>query len=346
MEQIDIGTFLKRRRHFPVIDVRSPGEYEQGHILSALNMPLFNNEERAEVGTLYKQEGQAVAMKRGLDIVGPKMVSFIEFVEQLDTDTVLLYCWRGGKRSSSVGWLLENYGFSAHTLAGGYKSYRQALLSYFQQPLPLRILTGYTGSRKTETLHALASLGEQVVDLEGLARHQGSRFGNPMSSGQPTAEHFQNSLYEAFLPLDLSQPIWLEDESFRIGQVHMVEPLYHQKEKSPHLLIEVPKASRIEHLVQNYGRLPRRKLIEATRAIQKKLGGKDTQQAIDYLESGEIGSAAAIILQYYDRRYRKSIEKKQKLLTAHIKDETGDPQRVAAEIIKLKAHESISAHSI
>jgi len=333
MQQVDIHTFLDLRDQRPVLDVRSPGEYEQGHIVHAHSMPLFDNEERAEVGTLYKQKGREPAIKRGLDIVGPKMRPFIEYVESMNTRDVLLHCWRGGMRSASVGWLLETYGFDVTTLEGGYKAYRRAALDYFEQPLKLKVLTGYTGSMKTEVLWALRERGEQVVDLEGLANHQGSAFGNRLCDGQPSSEHFQNKLFEAFRPLVRQRRIWVEDESFAIGKVRLIKPFYDQKECSPQIFLDVPQAQRVQHLQRNYGRLSADKLIEATDSIRKRLGHEKADMAQERIAAGDLATAAGIILTYYDKRYRKAVERKKELIEVHLEDASNDPEVIAEKLL-------------
>lgn len=318
MKRVSAHTFLEKLPDVPLLDVRSPAEYEEGHIPEAVSFPLFNNQERAIIGTLYKQQGRTKAIKKGLEIVGPKMVGFVEEAEKLNSTQLALYCWRGGMRSESMAWLLERCGIETYVLEGGYKAYRKILGDFFDQKLPLHVLTGYTGSKKTQLLHLLREKGEQVVDLEGLARHQGSSFGNQKSKSQPTTEHFQNLLFEEFRKLDLLRPIWIEDESMRIGRVMLVEALYQQKNRSPHFVVEVQKEQRVDFLVTDYGKLQPEQLITATEAIRKKLGGDKSAEAIEHIRSGQLEQAAAITLNYYDARYRQSLERKQQFIKARL----------------------------
>lgn len=334
MKRLQLDTFLAQGSEKPIIDVRSPGEYCQGHLPHSHNMPLLSDEERAVVGTLYKQKGPRPAFKKGLDFIGPKMSGFIDFAEGLGAEELLVHCWRGGNRSYSVGMLLEAYGFTVSTLEGGYKSYRRAAIDFFDQYLPLIVLTGYTGSLKTGVLHALAGMGEQVVDFEGLACHQGSAFGRQPSQVQPTSEQFQNLLYEAFRKLDLTQRIWVEDESMRIGGVNLVPALYLQKNVAPCVFLDIPRDIRLENLVKNYSSAPRESLVRATTSIQKKLGKKETQQALGHIEKGEALQAATIILKYYDKRYYKSILEKQGNFRLHLKTVDNDPESIAREILE------------
>ena len=311
---IDVVGFLRGEGTSPILDVRSPSEFAHGHIPGAVSFPLFSDEERAIVGTTYKQKGQQQAVKIGLEITGPKMVDFITKAEVLGSKSFRVHCWRGGMRSESVSWLLQQYGFETQLLEGGYKAYRQELLRYFSEDLPLRVVTGYTGSGKTRLLHELASAGEQVIDLEGYANHQGSSFGNQNCDEQPTTEQFQNDLFDAFMKLDQKRTIWLEDESICIGRVSLPEPLFTQMNASPHVQIDVQKSIRIENLMRDYGQIDKAKLAVATRSITKKLGHKKAEAALGHIEVGEMQEAASIILTYYDSSYRKSVERKAALI--------------------------------
>jgi tRNA 2-selenouridine synthase len=200
-------------------------------------------------------------------------------------------------------------------------------------------LTGYTGSKKTALLHLLAKQGEQVIDLEALAGHQGSSFGNRKSTGQPSSEHFQNLVYEHSRALDRTKPIWIEDECMRIGQVTLNEGLFRQMTKSPHIFLSVHKKERINYLVEEYGMLPVEKLIEATYSIQKKLGLEKTIKAIELMKEGKLKDAAEIILTYYDRFYHKSISKKESLVIRKLEYRMNQLPELAVELANEIAHE-------
>lgn len=338
MKVIQISEFLHESS--PILDVRSPSEYADGHISSAISFPLFSDEERTEVGTLYKQGGKDVAVKRGLDLVGPKMRSLIEEAERLDSKNFRVHCWRGGMRSRSVAWLLETYGFTCIVLEGGYKSYRGAICDFFQAPLPLQVLSGYTGTKKTEILLALRKMGEQVIDLEGLADHQGSSFGNIMSRSQPSTEQFHNLLYESARQFDLGRPIWIEDESFMIGRCALPQGLYETKQKSPHFIIDLPLEERLDFLVSDYGNAEQELLIQATEGIRKKLGHKHANEAIELINEGRMKEAAQIILNYYDKHYQFARDKKDQSLLTEIHFE-GRSVEEMAESLKEKLYEQV-----
>ncbi|HWC52089.1 MAG TPA: rhodanese-like domain-containing protein, partial [Chitinophagaceae bacterium] len=200
IEKINIEQFLVLAKDHPVIDVRSPAEYKHAHFPGAYSLPLFTDEERKVVGTTYKQQSREAAIKIALDYFGPKMKKMIEQVESLvkvqelgvknqtpasnsrlmtpDSRIILLYCWRGGMRSAGVAWLLDLYGFKVYTLIGGYKKFRHYVLDTFKLPFFFKILGGFTGSGKTELLRSLEQKGAAVVDLEEIAKHKGSAFGN------------------------------------------------------------------------------------------------------------------------------------------------------------------------
>jgi len=327
-----LNEFLREASGLPLLDVRSPAEYETGHLPGAISFPLFSNEERVEIGTLYKQEGKPEAIKRGLDIIGPKMRQFIEKAEALESTQLALYCWRGGMRSESMAWLFERYGFETVVLEGGYKTYRRTVMQFFEQQLPIVVLTGYTGSQKTRLLHLMRESGAQVVDLEGLANHQGSSFGNRKSTGQPATEDFQNMVYEAFIPMDLNRPVWIEDESKHIGLVSLPDALYDQKSSCPHVFVEIDPWERVDFLVEDYGGLSAEQLISATRSIQPKLGNEKAAKAIAAIGEGDLKTAAGLILTYYDTRYRKSIQRKSTLIQQHYRIPMDEIPKLAKEL--------------
>lgn len=332
MLEVEPKEFL--RNPYPVLDIRSPAEFDQGHIHGALSFPLFSNEERALVGTSYKQESREEAIKKGLSIVGPKMVSFIEAAEKLDSKSLSLYCWRGGMRSGSMGWLLEQYGFDIYLLKGGYKAFRGYAHEVFSSKMKLRILTGLTGSGKTDVLKEMKQIGAQVIDLEALANHPGSSFGNHLKQLQPTTEMFQNMIFEELVQLDLTKPIWLEDESICIGQVHLPEVFWEQMLKSARCLLEVPKEVRQKTLVAQYQHMGVSNLINATREISKKLGGQEADMAEALIKEGDLFTASGILLSYYDRQYKKGIKKLEETVAEVVKVDAHTPSETAHLILR------------
>jgi tRNA 2-selenouridine synthase len=318
-ERIVIKQFLELAERFPVLDVRSPGEFAHAHMPGAISFPLFNDEERKIVGTTYKQNSREEAIKVGLDFFGPTMKQRILDAEKIakGSKTLLVHCWRGGMRSGAIAWLLDLYGFKVYTLAGGYKAYRNWVLSVFKTPFKLNILGGYTGSGKTELLQSLTSVGELIVDLEELASHKGSAFGSIGMPQQPGQEQFENNLATVLskqLLLGNSESrIWLEDESQRIGLVNLPNELWETMRNSPVYFMDIPFEKRLDHIVEEYGALDREALIAATERITKKLGHLQAGKAIAFLQEGNTQAAFEILLQYYDKLYEKSLHNREAL---------------------------------
>ncbi len=324
-----ITTFLAESQYLPVVDVRSPAEYAQGHMPGAINMPLFTNEERAVVGTIYKNSGNEVAVEKGLEIVGPKMAGFVREAKKIAKEKkILVHCWRGGMRSSSMAWLFDTAGIKSATLRGGYKSFRNHALESFKRKLNLKVVGGETGSGKTEILHALAKSGEQILDLEAIAHHRGSSF------GQPTHEQFENDLFSEIEKLDVTKTIWLEDESRSIGRVYIPNPMWEQKTLAPCYRVQIPFEIRVQRLVKDYGDFPKQVLIEATERIRKRLGGLATQQALEAIGNGNLAEAVRIMLRYYDKAYDFPQRERKYEGVNFIACETGDPEKNAQLILE------------
>jgi tRNA 2-selenouridine synthase len=305
--EISIGEALKT--DLPIIDVRSPGEFMAGHIPNATNVPLFSNEERAHIGTVYKQVSQEAAIKLGYTYVDPKLTFFIEKSKELAPNQyVVVHCWRGGMRSHAFAQHLSDNGFEkVYVITGGYKAYRNFMLNTLSTPFKLILLGGYTGSGKTHILKQLKNNGHQVVDLEALANHKGSAFGSIGEVAQPTVEQFQNNLLDEWLKLDFSKPIWVEDESLSIGKVTIPMPLFSQMRSSKLIFIDIPKEERAKHLVSEYTRCTNQLLADAIMRIGKRLGGQHVAEALKQLELDNYYEVAMIALNYYDKSYQKGL---------------------------------------
>lgn len=294
-----------------ILDVRSPAEFAQGHIPGAVNFPLFSDDERAQVGTCYKQQGRDSAVELGFALAGPKFAGFIARAKQLSPERrVRLHCWRGGMRSEAVAWVLEMAGIKVCLLIGGYKAFRRWAHHQFETPKPIVVLGGMTGTGKTDVLAALAEQGEQVVDLEALANHRGSSFGALGLPPQPTNEQFENYLALQWARLDPRLPVWVEAESRRIGVCRIPDPIFQQMEQAKVIEISRSRSERLAALVQVYGTADRQKLVVATERIRKRLGGLRTQQAVDFLQQGRLAEAFDLILDYYDRTYTYDLQRR------------------------------------
>jgi tRNA 2-selenouridine synthase len=348
VEKLHIEQFLVLAKDHPVLDVRSPGEYTHAHIPGAYSLPLFTDEERKIIGTSYKQESREKAIKIGLDFFGPKMRKMVEEVEGIcnmqlviepsvadpkfpipNSKIILLYCWRGGMRSSGVAWLMDLYGFKVYTLTGGYKKFRNYVLDTFKLPFNFKIVSGYTGSGKTGILKALKQKAEPVIDLEDIAKHKGSAFGNIGMPQQPGQEMFENLLAQELHALTddrrlaagntaNSHPssanfLWIEDESQRIGLVNLPNDIWNNMRQSPVYFIHIPFEERLQYLVKEYGGLDQQQMLDAIGRIRDKLGGLNAKTAAQLLQEGNITESFRILLKHYDKLYLKALHNREAL---------------------------------
>jgi tRNA 2-selenouridine synthase len=306
--KLNIAEFLDKSLTMPVIDVRSPAEFEHGHISGAINMPVFSNEERSIIGSLYVQQGSSEAIMKGLDMVGPKMKDFAASARDIAPGgEALLHCWRGGMRSNSMAWLLNTVGIKTSTLEGGYKSYRRFAQAFFTKPLNLIVIGGMTGSGKTEILEALEKKGIQVIHLEHLARHKGSVFGGIGMPIQPTTEQFENDLFTCLMQLDSKESVFIEDESLSIGKVFIPLQFFAQMSSARFIKLLVPLNRRVEHLVESYTGGDPEALVMGIKRIEKRLGLANAVNAINCISKGELEKAVEMVLLYYDKVYTRSM---------------------------------------
>jgi tRNA 2-selenouridine synthase len=305
----NIDSFITQRHQKIVIDVRSEAEYVNGHVPGSINIPILNNEERIIVGTTYKKHGSKQAVLEGIRLTGPRLHKLAEQVQQVvGAQEALAYCWRGGMRSQNFCWIMQQAGVKVTALTGGYKQYRRWILSQFERKFNFTLLTGYTGSGKTEILALLNQQGEQTLCLESFAHHKGSAFGGINQNQQPTTEQFENTVGEALAAIPENKNIWLEDEAIGIGNVFIPLPMWHKMRESKLIKIEVAKEERIERLVKEYGIAQPDALKKAIKQIEKKLGGQHAKAATLAIDNQNLAVAADIILTYYDKYYDKSIE--------------------------------------
>jgi tRNA 2-selenouridine synthase len=327
INSIEINDFMAREARPVVIDVRTPAEYAHGHIPGAVNMPLFSNDERVLVGTTYKQTGREPAILLGFDLVGKKWSGFIrEALSIAPTREVVVHCWRGGMRSGAMAWALDLYGFKVGIISGGYKSYRRWALQQFEKPWELRLLGGMTGSGKTKVLLAMSAKGEQVLNLEALARHQGSAYGSMNRFVQPGQEQFENDLALALGGLDIANPVWVEDEGINIGRCQVPKYFWERMQKSPMVDLKLPFDNRVDNLVNEYGGLEKTFLIACTERIRKRLGPEQTKNAIQAIVDDRMPDFIREVLKYYDKSYLKTMYKKDPLLirTVELSGESAD----------------------
>ena len=304
MQILEIESFLANAENGTILDVRSPKEFAQGHIPEAISFPIFTDIERHEIGLCYKKRGQQKAILLGLEIVGPKLADFVKKAEAYRGKPIYIHCWRGGMRSNSMATLLETVGHKVYLLKNGYKAYRNHVLSSFEIEMKIVNIAGYTGSAKTEILSELLNLGMQIIDLEGIAKHKGSAFGNLDNEEQPSSEHFENLLAKEVSKIDVNQVVFFEDEGMSVGHVKVPQAIFQRLQHAPMLFIQRTKDLRIQHLLSIYS--ANQNVEEAKAAflrISKRLGGQNVKEAMEAIDNGDAHKAILIALNYYDKYY-------------------------------------------
>ena len=239
-----------------IIDVRTPAEFAEDHLPGAISLPVMSDAERAQVGTLYKQVSTFTARKVGAAIVARNAAAHLDgaLAERTGGWRPLVYCWRGGQRSGSFASILSQIGWRVEVLEGGYKAWRALVVkALYDTPVAPRVvlLSGNTGSAKTEVLNMLPARGMQVIDLEGLARHRGSVFG-AMPGGQPSQKSFEAALAAALAQLDPSKPVVIEAESSKVGDCRLPPELWKAMKAAPRVAIAAPRAARADYLTRAY----------------------------------------------------------------------------------------------
>ena len=316
IQSLGILDFLKLGESNPIFDVRSPGEFNHAHIPGAKSLPLFTDEERKIVGTAYKEIGKEQAVKIGLDCFGPKMRTMVEEVETLTQSVkpnetkVLVHCWRGGMRSGGVAWLLDLYGFDVYVLKGGYKAFRSWVRDVLARQYNFKVIGGYTGSGKTRLLQELEKRGESTINLEKIASHKGSAFGNLGMPDQPNQEQFENLLATELWQKHEASHIWIEDESQRIGHLNLSQDFWKTLRSSTLIFLDIDFELRLDLIEEEYGCLDKEKMIEAIKRIEKRLGGLEAKSSIEFLKNDNIRESFRILLRYYDKYYLKSLNKR------------------------------------
>lgn len=240
-----------------LIDARSPSEFALDHVPGAINCPVLDDQERRIVGTLYVQQSAFEARRVGGAMVAANIARHLreQFHDKPKSWRPLVYCWRGGMRSGSFVTWLRLVGWDAQQLKGGYKAWRGHVIAGNEDlaaAMPLRVLCGPTGSAKTRVLHELARLGEQVLDLEGLAGHRGSVLGAIPGVEQPSQKRFETLLHAAMSSFDLARPVWVEAESRKIGRLSLPECLVTRLRASPVVEIAAPLGARLDYLLRDY----------------------------------------------------------------------------------------------
>jgi len=308
---------LEKFRSFngPLIDVRSPSEYYKGHMPNSINIPLFDNDERSIIGTIYKREGREKAVIEGLKILEKKMEFLLDNlfmnIDSYKTSSeknkndlfIKIYCSRGGMRSQSIAWLLEKYKLYPITLKGGYKTYRRWILDCFSKKWNIVIIGGKTGSGKTRLLSLLEKYKYQTIDLEGIACHRGSTFGGLGMKEQPSNEQFENKIAEKLYSFKTINNIFVEAESANIGKCKIPHEFFNQMKNSRRIEILRSESNRLDELINTYSVFKKEELKDSVQRIKKRLGPQRTKIALESIDNEKWDLVCKSVLDYYDRCY-------------------------------------------
>ncbi|MDJ0600213.1 MAG: tRNA 2-selenouridine(34) synthase MnmH [Crocosphaera sp.] len=313
--------------HFPllnhpseIIDVRSENEFGEDHIPGAINLPVLYNEERKEIGTIYKQVSPFEAKKLGASLIFNNISQHINqhFLDKKTDYYPLIYCWRGGQRSQSLAVILAQIGWQVTVLKGGYKTYRSHVCKQLKT-LPLQfnynILCGLTGTGKTYFLQGLKQNGYQVLDLEKVANHRGSLLGEEWKNNlksQPSQKYFDSLLLQEFQKFDLTQPIWIESESYKIGNVYLPGSLWKKMKQSPCFEIQLPLEKRVNFLLEEYSHLTENPdiLKQKLHYLKTYYGWDKLSQWYDWIDKKQWKKLVQdLLITHYDPAYQRSLKK-------------------------------------
>ena len=342
LETIELEpALIQQRKGTLIIDVRTPAEFAETTIPGAVNVPIFSNEERIEVGTVFKQQGKKDARKLGVRLVAPKIPQFIDRVEELRQEypgPVVMFCWRGGMRSLAMTSFMNLAGIPARQLLGGHKGFRRKILDYFerQQWPSVFVLRGLTGTGKTQILQQLQELNYPVVDLEGLANHRGSAFGALGLEPQPSQKKFEALLWARLDELKDSPYLVTEGESLHIGRVMVPKPFHQAMQTQTSLWITASLDVRIRIILEDYPALDQLKeqFERPINALKERLGGKVVAEFLDLLDTGQWDKLVReLMVRYYDPLYMHTLpERRVEIELETVEDAT---QKVAAALDEL-----------
>ena len=308
-------TNWRDRRIDEIIDVRSPSEFADDHIPGAINLPVFSDEERAHIGTIYKQDSPFKARREGAALVSANVARHIQTTlhDRPENWRPLIHCWRGGQRSRAFAHICGEIGWASFLLDGGYKSYRNAVLDGLKATptgLNICIIAGATGSGKTHLLHALQRQGAQILDLEGLANHKGSLLGAIPDSPQPSQRYFESQLYSAISDLDENEITFVEAESSRVGNISLPKALWHAMASASMVELQSETQTRLSLLKRDYSHLMHQDSPDLQKLITGMVarhGYEVTQNWQTALQEGDFDSfVSALLRDHYDPAYQRA----------------------------------------
>ena len=315
-EPIELDKALHWRRNGALlIDVRTPQEFAEATIPGAINLPLFSNAERRQVGTAYRQQGKKAARQLGVELVAPKIPGFVSSVEQLwgeEQGPLIVFCWRGGLRSQAMSAFLTLAGIPARQLRGGHKAFRRHVVDYFEQQQwpPIQVLRGLTGVGKTRVLQHLAHRGYPVVDLEGLANHRGSAFGALGLSPQPSQKMFEAALWDRLDGLKAAPYLVTEGESLHIGRLTVPKRFHQAMQVLPSLWLTASLETRIRAILDEYPARDQRReqFKKPIAALKERLGRATVSELISLLDAGRWEDLVReLMVRYYDPLYMHTL---------------------------------------
>ncbi len=290
------------------VDVRAPIEYNEDHIPGAINLPIFNDEERKEIGTLYKMAGKTDAVKRGTEIGGKRIVDIINSLSEINDREIIIYCARGGMRSGAVASLISSLGIKTYRIIDGYRSFRKIImddLSSIRIKPKMFVLQGLTGAGKTEILRLIPN----SVDLEDMAGHRSSLFGS-IGLTQNSQKRFETLLWLKLKELEKEDFVLFEGESKKIGNLHIPENIFRQMREAPAIYIDTEVERRAEIIRKEYtGFNEDEKILKTVNSLRSKIGPVKTDLLIELYTQGNIDEFIKILLlDYYDTLYRHTLD--------------------------------------
>ena len=344
---ISLTTNWTDERIDEIIDVRSPAEFAEDHIPGAINLPVFSNEERAEIGTIYKQQSPFLARRKGAALVSKNIASHIHehLLDRPENWRPLIHCWRGGQRSRAFAHICAEIGWACFLLDGGYKAYRGQVLDGLRarpSDLSIIIISGKTGAGKTHLLQAIATKGGQIIDLEGLACHKGSLLGADPEHHQPSQRFFESQLFDIMRCFDRSKPVFIEAESSRVGDIAIPKELWHMMSDASVIELESPFSYRLELLKTDYPHLLHKEAADLHNLIEgmtKRYGKETTTKWREDLLKGDFDSFITQILSdHYDPSYERTAKRHERDIidTLHLqKDNGADFDKLAEKCLSL-----------
>lgn len=341
-----------------IIDIRAPIEFKDGRIPGAVNIPLFSDQERAEIGTIYKQLGQGEAKWRAMEIVSPKIPTLLEEIKAAAANSKeqpIIHCWRGGMRSNAVVTFMEFAGLRAKRLTGGYKAYRQYILQEIPKLLPEQaiVIHGLTGVGKTEILKRLDEMGYPVLDLEGMAAHRGSIFGGVGIGTGHNQKTFDSLLYTHLLEIQGASYFLMEAESKRIGKSMQPDELMVKKLNGINIYVHTSMSARVEHIaneyVYPYHEAPwyHQSIQESFDKIMPRIKNKDTKQKLqdDLVNKRYKEMAHTLLEEYYDPMYdHKTQEYAGEFIDIYAESHQESAEKIAAQLEKMSIKPPFVSH--